>query len=52
MIQYLDLLRLVLDSGKLKNDRTGTGTYCVFGAQARLTVYAPFLIVCGFGLPV
>jgi thymidylate synthase len=36
MIQYQELLRLVLDHGKFKADRTGTGTYAVFGAQARL----------------
>jgi thymidylate synthase len=35
MVQYQELLRLVLDQGKFKADRTGTGTYAVFGAQAR-----------------
>lgn len=35
MVQYHELLRLVLEQGKLKADRTGTGTYAVFGAQAR-----------------
>ncbi len=35
MLQYHELLRLVLEKGKFKADRTGTGTYAVFGAQAR-----------------
>src|SRR5580658_939876 len=38
MEQYHQLLRLVLDHGKFKNDRTGTGSHSVFGAQARYSL--------------
>ena len=45
MIQYHQLLRLVLDQGRPKADRTGTGTLSVFGAQARFDLRAGFTLV-------
>jgi thymidylate synthase len=45
MIQYLDLLRHVLEHGKFKADRTGTGTYSVFGAQARFDLRNGFPVL-------
>jgi len=45
MTQYLDLLRHVLEHGKVKTDRTGTGTYSVFGAQARFDLRTSFPVL-------
>ena len=42
MKQYHDLLQLVLEQGRTKSDRTGTGTRSVFGAPARFPVRESF----------
>lgn len=45
MQQYLDLLQDVLDNGSYQMDRTGTGTYRVFGRQARYDLADGFPLV-------
>jgi len=43
--EYHRLLRLVLDHGRPRSDRTGTGTIGVFGAQARFELRDSFPLV-------
>lgn len=45
MRQYHDLMQYVLDHGTYKEDRTGTGTYSVFGYQMRFDLSEGFPLV-------
>ena len=45
MRQYLDMMRLVRDTGARKEDRTGTGTLSVFGHQMRFDLSQGFPLV-------
>lgn len=45
MRQYIDLLRQVIEQGRPREDRTGTGTKSVFGYQMRFNLEEGFPVV-------
>lgn len=45
MKQYLQLINKIIKSGKLKNDRTGTGTLSIFGYHIRFDLKKGFPLV-------
>lgn len=42
---YLNCVREILERGKVRNDRTGTGTISIFGMQSRYSLRNGFLLI-------
>ena len=40
--EYLNLVRRIIDTGKIKQNRTGTGTKSIFGVQMRFNLRQAF----------
>lgn len=49
--QYLDLCRKILEEGVFKQDRTGTGTYSIFGYQMRFDLSKTFPLLTTKSVP-
>lgn len=45
MKAYLDLMRTIRETGSFRDDRTGTGTWSIFGAQLRFPLSEGFPLV-------
>ena len=45
MRQYLDLVEKILAEGERKDDRTGTGTLSIFGAQVKYDLREGFPLI-------
>lgn len=45
MQQYLNLLRMLIENGNPKEDRTGTGTHSLFGQQLRFNLNEGFPLI-------
>lgn len=45
MIQYQNFLRRILDEGQFRSDRTGTGTFSIFGHQMVFDTNQPFPLI-------